>query len=168
MFPQRKGVFKTRKYNWNYWREKKKNNCYTQQFQIRRWNEGRNFWKQNHDNNFYIIIGFGINVKKPSVKIQGKYAYLSDINKEVIIDKLFDELIRNFNKIINKWDYGNNFEEFRNYWMKLSSDIGEQVTVVDQKTNKSGIFEYIDESGNLILRIENDLIKINTGDVFLN
>lgn len=122
----------------------------------------------NHDNNFYIIIGFGINVKKPSVKTQGKYAYLSDKNKEVIIDKLFDELIRNFNKIINKWDYGNNFEEFRNYWMKLSSDIGKQVTVVDQKTNKSGIFEYIDESGNLILRIENDLIKINTGDVFLN
>ena len=81
---------------------------------------------------------------------------------------LFYELIRNFNKIINKWDYGNNFEEFRNYWMKLSSDIGKQVTVVDQKTNKSGIFECIDESGNLILRIENDLIKINTGDVFLN
>ena len=52
--------------------------------------------------------------------------------------------------------------------MKLSSDIGKQVTVVDQKTNKSGIFECIDESGNLILRIENDLIKINTGDVFLN
>jgi biotin-(acetyl-CoA carboxylase) ligase len=52
--------------------------------------------------------------------------------------------------------------------MKLSSDMGKQITVVDQITNKTGIFENIDQAGNLMLRIENNLIKINTGDVFLN
>lgn len=121
-----------------------------------------------HEDNFFIIIGFGINVKKPSFQTKSKYAYLCDYNKEVTIDSLFGELIRNFNKIINKWDYGNNFQEFRDYWMKLSSDMGKQITVVDQITNKTGIFENIDEAGNLMLRIENNLIKINTGDVFLN
>jgi|MGYP003388835241 BirA family biotin operon repressor/biotin-[acetyl-CoA-carboxylase] ligase len=121
-----------------------------------------------HNDNFFIIIGFGINIKRSIQSANDSFAYLEDFDDKTSVNDLLEKLIVNFNKIINKWDYGNSFNEYRKYWIESTSDIGKRIILKEKYSNKSGYFENIDIDGNLILRIENDLIKINTGDVFLN
>ena len=115
---------------------------------------------------FYLIIGFGINVRRPNNHHEESYSYLQEIREEVSVDECFDKLIRNFNKIINKWDYGKSFTQFKDYWLMLTRDHGRVIKAKKNNVFIEGVFENIDDQGNLILRVGNKKEIINTGEIF--
>ena len=118
------------------------------------------------ENKFYLIIGFGINVRRPNNHHEESYSYLQEIREEVSVDECFDKLIRNFNKIINKWDYGKSFTQFKDYWLMLTRDHGRVIKAKKNNVFIEGVFENIDDQGNLILRVGNKKEIINTGEIF--
>ena len=118
------------------------------------------------ENKFYLIIGFGINVRRPNNHHVESYSYLQEIREEVSVDECFDKLIRNFNKIINKWDYGKSFTQFKDYWLMLTRDHGRVIKAKKNNVFIEGVFENIDDQGNLILRVGNKKEIINTGEIF--
>ena len=118
------------------------------------------------ENKFYLIIGFGINVRRPNNYHEESYSYLQEIREEVSVDECFDKLIRNFNKIINKWDYGKSFTQFKDYWLMLTRDHGRVIKAKKNNVFIEGVFENIDDQGNLILRVGNKKEIINTGEIF--
>ena len=118
------------------------------------------------ENKFYLIIGFGINVRRPNNHHVESYSYLQEIREEVSVDECFDKLIRNFNKIINIWDYGKSFTQFKDYWLMLTRDHGRVIKAKKNNVFIEGVFENIDDQGNLILRVGNKKEIINTGEIF--
>ena len=118
------------------------------------------------ENKFYLIIGFGINVRRPNNHHVESYSYLQEIREDVSVDECFDKLIRNFNKIINIWDYGKSFTQFKDYWLMLTRDHGRVIKAKKNNVFIEGVFENIDDHGNLILRVGNKKEIINTGEIF--
>ena len=118
------------------------------------------------ENKFYVIVGFGINVKFTNEQNQAKFSYLQEISDKVSVEKCFNKLILNFNKIINIWDYGRSFTRFKNYWLMLTQDHGRIIKVRIKNILIEGVFENIDDHGNLILRVGGKKEIINTGEIF--
>jgi len=118
------------------------------------------------ENKFYVIVGFGINVKFTNEQNQAKFSYLQEISDKVSVEKCFNKLILNFNKIINIWDYGRSFTRFKNYWLMLTQDHGRIIKVRIKNILIEGVFENIDDQGNLILRVGGKKEIINTGEIF--
>ncbi|WP_341757823.1 biotin--[acetyl-CoA-carboxylase] ligase [Candidatus Tisiphia endosymbiont of Ditula angustiorana] len=104
-----------------------------------------------NDNN-YLIIGVGINVKGSPLNIDQLATNLSDENIAVKdLEYLLELLMINFEKYFSRWKQ-EGFSKIRQYWLKRAYKLGKMVTVNDGNTKISGIFKDIDEKGSI--RIE--------------
>tara|TARA_B100000927_G_C16463514_1_gene468827 strand:- start:1174 stop:1932 length:759 start_codon:yes stop_codon:yes gene_type:complete len=115
---------------------------------------------------FYLIVGFGINIRFARNKNEANFSYLQEVYENVSIEECFNKLIINFNKMINKWDYGKSFMNFRDYWLTLTRDHGRLIKAKKRNIMIEGFFENIDDQGNLILSAGSKKEIINTGEIF--
>jgi biotin-(acetyl-CoA carboxylase) ligase len=72
-----------------------------------------------------------------------------------------------FNKYYNEWkQYG--FSGIRKEWLKNAYNIGKSIIVKDVEGNETnkGIFIDVDTEGNILLKNDNKIEKIFSGDVF--
>lgn len=115
-----------------------------------------------------MILGIGLNVNQPNFK--GKFqvpptSVRMELKKTVSREKLLSETLnllednlitldKNQNKILNNWRHR----------CKL---IGEKVKIIDEKSERYGVFEDIDDDGYMLLKIRNTIEKIHFGDVSL-
>ncbi|MDD9334790.1 MAG: biotin--[acetyl-CoA-carboxylase] ligase [Rickettsiaceae bacterium] len=105
-----------------------------------------------NDNN-YLIIGVGINVKGSSLNIDQLATNLSDENIEVKdLEYLLELLMINFEKYFSRWKQ-EGFSKIRQYWLKRAYKLGKTVTVNDGNTKISGIFKDIDENGSIRIQL---------------
>lgn len=118
------------------------------------------------ENELYLIVGFGLNVRYTHDKNNTAFSYLQEVQKNVSIDECLDKLILNFNKIINIWNYGESFTHLKDYWLMLTRDHGRLIKAKKKNIMIEGLFEDIDDQGNLILRVGSEREIINTGDIF--
>lgn len=113
-----------------------------------------------------VVIGIGINVNQPFFK--GSYnltptSIRLEFGKAVNREKLLSELLNIFEGIIEELQ--NNRIKVLNYWREKCRFIGEKVTITDDKFQKFGIFEDIDEDGAMLLRTPKGIEKITFGDI---
>lgn len=118
----------------------------------------------------YIVIGLGLNIHQTSMPIElEKIATSLQIYNENIYDReqLISEILNNFEK---------DYEDFKRYGLKhfiealkiFSNVIGKEVIVISGLELVEGHVLTIDDSGNLILRLEDGEIKrIIYGDISL-
>ena len=112
-----------------------------------------------------MVIGIGINVlEPPNSKSKTNYSFMSHYNNKINVLDVFHKLIEEFNNIITKWDYGNNFIPLRDNWIEYAYQLGEEIIINSNGTMVNGLFSNIDEAGNLILRQNNDILKFNRRD----
>ncbi|WP_342271400.1 biotin--[acetyl-CoA-carboxylase] ligase [Candidatus Tisiphia endosymbiont of Parasteatoda lunata] len=105
-----------------------------------------------NDNN-YLIIGVGINVKGSPLNIDQLATNLSDENIEVKdLEYLLELLMINFEKYFSRWKQ-EGFSKIRQYWLKRAYKLGKMVTVNDGNTKISGIFKDIDENGSIRIQL---------------
>ena len=117
-----------------------------------------------------MLTIMGIVAERNNVELKGTTAEVEKIMgtmprqiSEIKIKILFN---KNFNKIINKWDYGKSFTQFKDYWLMLTRDHGRVIKAKKNNVFIEGVFENIDDQGNLILRVGNKKEIINTGEIF--
>ncbi|WP_284346697.1 biotin--[acetyl-CoA-carboxylase] ligase [Rickettsia endosymbiont of Oedothorax gibbosus] len=110
------------------------------------------------NNNNYIIISIGINIKESPLNIQQLATNLSDENIEVKdTGYLLDILMINFEKYFSRWKE-QGFSKIRQYWLRNAYKLGEMVSVNDGNTKILGIFKDIDENGGIRIQLEDGKI----------
>ncbi len=115
-----------------------------------------------------FVIGIGINVNQPS--FQGTFNYpptsiRNELGRNVEREKLLAEILNNFELLLEK--IKKNKSEVINDWKSKCKMIGERISIVENDSEKFGIFYDIDEEGFLLLKTKDGIEKIHFGDVSL-
>ncbi len=111
------------------------------------------------NNNNYLIIGIGINVKDSPLNIDQLTTNLFARNISVRnLEYLLGLLMVNFEKYFSRWKE-QGFSKIRQYWLKRAYKLGQMVTINDGNINISGVFKDIGENGCII-------IKLASGEVY--
>jgi len=115
-----------------------------------------------------FVVGIGINVNQPS--FQGTFNYpptsiRNELGRNVERERLLAEILNNFELLLEKTK--KNKTEVVNDWKEKCKMIGERISIVENETEKFGIFYDIDEEGFLLLKTKDGIEKIHYGDVSL-
>ncbi len=115
-----------------------------------------------------FVIGIGINVNQPS--FQGTYNYpptsiRNELGRNVERERLLAEVLNNFELLLERIKKNKN--DVIIDWKEKCKMIGERISIVENDSEKFGIFYDIDEEGYLLLKTKDGIEKIHYGDVSL-
>jgi len=115
-----------------------------------------------------FVVGIGVNVNQPS--FQGTFNYPPtsiriELGKNVERERFLAEILNNFELLLER--IKSNKNEVINDWKAKCKMIGEKISVVENDSEKFGIFYDIDEEGFLILKTRDGIEKVHYGDVSL-
>lgn len=118
-----------------------------------------------------LKIGIGVNlVPLPSLIRTGNDKEISAIS---LTDFLFNLSAEDFLVYLAAnfayWEtqlIESGFSELRKTWLSRSYKLGEVITVRTPSKGYRGIFDTIDESGNLVLKLKDGIKVISAGDIF--
>lgn len=115
-----------------------------------------------------FVVGIGINVNQPS--FQGTFNYpptsiRNELGRNVEREKLLAEILNNFELLLEK--IKKNKAEVISDWKAKCKMIGEKISIVENESEKFGIFYDIDDEGFLLLKTRDGIEKIHFGDVSL-
>jgi BirA family biotin operon repressor/biotin-[acetyl-CoA-carboxylase] ligase len=115
-----------------------------------------------------FVVGIGINVNQPS--FQGTFNYpptsiRNELGRNVERERLLAEILNNFELLLDR--IKKNRSEVIADWKAKCKMIGEKISVIENESEKFGIFYDIDEEGFLLLKTRDGIEKIHYGDVSL-
>lgn len=119
------------------------------------------------DNNQYVIIGIGVNIKHAPIIENRLVASL----KEVIeyngnAEELMDRLVKHFDRCYLEWERDQDFSKIRTKWLTRAHDMNKIVTIDNGEGRISGLFRGIDEEGSIIIELASGQIsKLNYGEI---
>jgi BirA family biotin operon repressor/biotin-[acetyl-CoA-carboxylase] ligase len=113
-----------------------------------------------------VVVGMGTNVLGAPEGTPTPATSLRTLGVETSAEQLFTALSDSWTECRGIWDCGNGFGEIRRRWLALAAGLGQPVAVHTGQTIVSGIFDTIDDTGCMIVRISTgDRIPISAGDV---
>lgn len=115
-----------------------------------------------------FVVGIGVNVNQPS--FQGTFNYPPtsiriELGRNVERERFLAEILNNFELLLER--IKSNKNEVINDWKSKCKMIGEKISVVENDSEKFGIFYDIDEEGFLLLKTRDGIEKVHYGDVSL-
>lgn len=125
--------------------------------------------KQNSRTAENIIIGLGININVCPKDIEYPATSLKELKvKNLIPEYYLDLFMQNFVKIYSIWKK-EGFSVIREEWMKNAYNKNKVVTAVTKQERISGVFENINEKGQLVLKLSNnERYLISGGNVYFD
>ena len=125
--------------------------------------------EETFGNKFDVVIGFGVNCKIHPKSSIYPTTNLKEQGFHIRSTDLFKCLVKRIDYLLYGWNRGMNFKMVRDLWLTKALGIGQSITIKLAGGELKGVFENIDESGFLELRLKNsELKKISAGDVFLS
>lgn len=116
-----------------------------------------------HTNQTWIIIGIGLNLQKAPTKYS---VSLKDCGVTIKPDDILNMIIESFQKYKQMWSL-RGFSHIRTLWLQHAYKLGNQVNVGDMNSSITGIFESIDETGAMILRLSSgETYNMSIGEMF--
>lgn len=117
-----------------------------------------------------LAIGFGVNCSSHPMGLTLYDATdLRSLGYAFDIQRLFNTLAAGIAQRLEDWRQPGGFRNVRQAWVKRSAHLGKAVTVVNGSSETTGIFRDLDESGHLVLQLDNAELKtFYAGDVFLS
>ena len=115
-----------------------------------------------------FVVGIGVNVNQPS--FQGTFNYPPtsiriELGRNVERERFLAEILNNFELLLER--IKSNKNEVINDWKAKCKMIGEKISVVENDSEKFGIFYDINEEGFLLLKTRDGIEKVHYGDVSL-
>ncbi len=120
------------------------------------------------DDNFWIM-GLGINiVSNPSLNDANYRATnLKKLGVNVTRTQVLEKFVDVFDELLAQYrNFG--FEKIKKTWLDNAFNLGNAVTIKQEKQIIEGTFLTIDDNGSLILKSDNKIKKIIVGDLFTN
>jgi BirA family transcriptional regulator, biotin operon repressor / biotin---[acetyl-CoA-carboxylase] ligase len=119
------------------------------------------------DGRMAVAIGIGINCAHHPDPALYQATDLSELGLKTSPESLFPHLASTMAATLDAWNHGKGFPQIRAEWLRLARGVGEKITVNLSARPLEGIFEDIDATGRLVLRLQNSEIRhISAGDVF--
>jgi len=118
-------------------------------------------------NNEYIIVGIGVNIKdSPNIVDYNTTSLTKENICNIDSIEMLNLIMVYFDKYYQLW-VNKDFLSLRERWLKSAKDLKKQITVNTGKSKKVGIFLDVDFSGAIRLKLDNgEIKKIHTGEVF--
>lgn len=114
-----------------------------------------------------VAIGIGINCAHHPDPALYHATDLAELGIEKSPEPLFPHLASTMAATLDAWNQGKGFPQIRAEWLRLARGVGEKISVNLPTGPLEGIFEDIDGTGRLVLRLQNSEIRhISAGDVF--
>ena len=112
----------------------------------------------------FAILGIGLNINSNPDNTIFLAANLQDFGVEITPELALRNFLDEFEILYQNWlDFG--FKGVRKLWLQNAYRLGEQISVrLDEKVIE-GIFEDLDEDGNLVLNCGGEILKIGAADV---
>jgi len=112
----------------------------------------------------FIILGIGVNINSNPSGALFNCANLQEFKIFTDIRILLENFLDNFSNFFSIWqNFG--FKNLRNLWLEDAYNLHKEIIVGDSDSRISGIFEDLDEFGNLILKTPEKTIKIFAADI---
>ena len=120
------------------------------------------------DNSLHVVIGIGVNCEShPATTADRPATDLGTHGAPVTAPQLFGRLSATMCRRLIRWDCGHGFPAILRDWLAAARGVGEDITVKNGATEKSGRFVGLDRSGRLLLELRGGgMEKISAGDVF--
>ncbi|AAY61595.1 biotin--[acetyl-CoA-carboxylase] ligase [Rickettsia felis] len=118
-------------------------------------------------NNYYLIIGIGINITyHPDNIDQPTTSLISENLPPIEPQALLEKLIENFEKYYQIW-HNNGFSFIRKKWLEHAYKLHENISVKYQNDIVTGLFKDIDSTGRIILQLPSKkIISFSTAELF--
>ncbi|MES2677764.1 MAG: biotin--[acetyl-CoA-carboxylase] ligase [Pseudomonadota bacterium] len=114
----------------------------------------------------FVILGVGVNINSHPKNTNYPACNLEEQGFKV--DDKIDLLKKFLDRFINlhqKWlDFG--FTPIRNLWLEKAFNLNQEIAVNLPNQSLRGIFRNLDEKGNLVLEVNNQIRLIASGEVF--
>lgn len=112
----------------------------------------------------FIILGIGVNINNNPQNTLFQATNLQQLKIAVNAEILLKNFLENFNNFFEIWqNFG--FKNLRDLWLKDAYNFHKEIVVGDLESRINGIFEDLDEFGNLILKTPQKTITIFAGDI---
>jgi BirA family biotin operon repressor/biotin-[acetyl-CoA-carboxylase] ligase len=119
------------------------------------------------DGRMAVAIGIGINCAHHPDPALYQATDLAELGLETTPESLFPHLASTMAATLEAWNHGKGFPQIRAEWLRLARGVGGKIIVNLHAGPLEGIFEDIDATGRLVLRLQNSEIRhISAGDVF--
>jgi BirA family biotin operon repressor/biotin-[acetyl-CoA-carboxylase] ligase len=114
-----------------------------------------------------VVVGMGTNVIAAPEGTPTLATSLAALGVETSAEQLFTALSDSWTECRGIWDGGKGFGEIRRRWLARAAGLGQPVAVHTGNATVSGIFDTIDDTGCMIVRIATgDRVPISAGDVY--
>jgi len=112
----------------------------------------------------FIILGIGVNINNNPQNTLFQATNLQQLKITTNAKILLENFLDNFSNFFSIWqNFG--FKNLRDLWLKDAYNLHKEIIVGDLESRINGIFEDLDEFGNLILKTPQKTIKIFAGDI---
>jgi BirA family biotin operon repressor/biotin-[acetyl-CoA-carboxylase] ligase len=119
------------------------------------------------ENRLAVVVGIGTNVVAAPEGTPTPSTSLKALGVDVAADELFAALSDSWAEFCGIWDSGRGFGEIRQMWLQRAAGLGQPVSVQSGGKTVAGIFDTIDETGCMIIRMaEGRRVPISAGDVY--
>ena len=116
-----------------------------------------------HADQTWIILGLGLNLAYAPIE------HSSSLKKhgiDISPQNMIDLILPSFAKYHNMWKL-TGFTNIRKLWLNHAYKLDEQVNIGDMNTRITGLFESIDETGAMIIKLESgEMRKMSVGEMF--
>ncbi len=120
--------------------------------------------KISNQNPEFVILGIGINlISNPEnviFKATNLKNYRIEISPEEMLKKFLDEFDSLYENYLN---FG--FRNIQKLWIKSAYKLNEEISIKLDEEKITGIFENLDEEGNLLLKTDQKTITISAADI---
>lgn len=109
-----------------------------------------------------VIIGIGVNVAEAPANLPYPSASLNALGFDTSAAELFTALSSAWVRVYDLWRDGNGFGDVRRLWLERAAGLGGEVAVRTAAGVTRGIFETIDDHGQLVIRIADGSARLVT------
>jgi BirA family biotin operon repressor/biotin-[acetyl-CoA-carboxylase] ligase len=115
----------------------------------------------------HAVVGIGVNCAHHPERTRYPATDLASAGVSVLPDEILTQLSAAMLERLTQWDEGAGFVRTRGDWLARAHERGSEMRVATGERELSGVFEDLDETGRLILRLpDGSREAITAGDVF--
>ena len=113
----------------------------------------------------FVILGIGVNINSNPTQTFFPSTNIKNFSCEISASKMLEFFLEEFENLYENWlNFG--FQNIRNLWHKNAYNLNSQIRINLGNSYAEGIFQEIDEEGNLVIKNHNnETKKISFGDV---
>jgi BirA family biotin operon repressor/biotin-[acetyl-CoA-carboxylase] ligase len=114
-----------------------------------------------------VVVGIGTNVVAAPEGTPTPATSLAALGVHIGAEELFTALSETWVEFRGIWDNGRGFAEIRGLWLERAARLGENVSIRTGNAILEGIFDTIDETGCMIIRLpDGKHVPVTAGEVY--